>query len=142
MPHLVSERAHRRFVSKGTVFLAVSCLITFVAVSHAELYVIAHLPYGGGWSSRIVATNPSSDAVQVELKFFSKDGRPVAVPIGAGEAKQEVEQGKVFAQGETRVELRTNGTKLLGLDPVVARQLLPQTPFRTPQWRHVPRPPG
>ena len=87
MPHLVSKGAHRRFVSKGTVFLAVSCLITFVAVSHAELYVIAHLPYGGGWSSRIVATNPGSEPVQVELRFFSKDGRPVSVPIGSGEGK-------------------------------------------------------
>jgi hypothetical protein len=93
MPNLVSEGATPRFVSKGTVFLVVSCLIIFVTVSHAELYVIAHLPYGGGWSSRILAMNPGSEAVQVELKFFSKDGRPVSVPIGAGEVKDTQQFG-------------------------------------------------
>ena len=83
-----SKRPRRKFLSKSTLFLIFSCFVVFVAVSHAELYVIPYLPYGGGWSSRIVVTNAGAEAAQVELKFFSKDGRRASVPVGAGEATE------------------------------------------------------
>ena len=56
------------------LLLAGLCVFSFVAALSAERYVIAYVPFGGGWSSRIVFTNPTDQAVNVELLFFDGNG--------------------------------------------------------------------
>ncbi len=85
MPQSESKCSQRRLPSRKTLLLLALSLIIFVAASRGELYVIAHLPYGGGWGSRIVITNPGAEAVRGELKFFSKDGQPVPPPVSGEE---------------------------------------------------------
>jgi hypothetical protein len=67
--------AHGRLVGS-----AVICLLVFATLSNAELYVIAHFPYGGGWGTRVLLLNGSGQTATVELNYFSQDGNPVSVP--------------------------------------------------------------
>src|SRR5678815_883513 len=50
--------------------LTIVLMLAFVAVSNAELYVVAHFPYGGGWGTRLLLTNGSPNPVTVELDYF------------------------------------------------------------------------
>ncbi len=56
---------------KFYLLLVGACVLSFVAALGAEHYVLAYMPFGGGWSSRILVTNPSDEIVNVELLFFS-----------------------------------------------------------------------
>src|SRR5437867_3567935 len=63
------------------LLLIFSLLVVFATLSNAELYVIAHFPYGGGWASRILLTNSGNQDVTAELTYFSQNGHPTTVPL-------------------------------------------------------------
>jgi len=80
----------------GLGFLAAFLAVcSFVATSRAERYVIAYLPFGGGWSSRIFLTNPKDETVQVEIRFFSQDGEPTGIGDEPDTKQLSVEPGAV-----------------------------------------------
>ena len=52
------------------------------AASAPVSYVIAHFPYGGGWSSRVmVANNSSSASATVDVIFYNQAGAGFSVPL-------------------------------------------------------------
>jgi hypothetical protein len=65
--------------------LTIVLMLAFVAVSNAELYVVAHFPYGGGWGTRLLLTNGSPNPVTVELDYFTPRGQPASVPLAGPE---------------------------------------------------------
>ena len=65
--------------------LTIVLMLAFVAISNAELYVVAHFPYGGGWGTRLLLTNGSADPVAVELDYFTQRGQPTSVPLAGPE---------------------------------------------------------
>ena len=97
----------------GRTAVALLALIVFVATSHAELYVIAHIPYGGGWVSRIFFSNPSIKQVRVEMKYFSQDGQAISVPVSSQDGRSA-----------DRVDIEPNGTKTLDTDALARNSAL------------------
>lgn len=63
----------------GVVML---CLTVFAAFAQAETYIVAHLPFGGGWSTRIIFANSGAADVTADVAFFSSTtGQPAQVPL-------------------------------------------------------------
>ena len=53
-------------------------LLCFLVTSRAEQYIIAYLPWGGEWKSRIVLTNPNGEPSRVDFRFFSQQGDEIS----------------------------------------------------------------
>ena len=87
---MTRSRSRRR---TKVLSLAGLCTLSFVAGLSAERYVIAYLPFGGGWSSRIVFNNPTDLAVNVELLFFSGDGSPLTLTESADPMSRQIRLG-------------------------------------------------
>jgi hypothetical protein len=64
-------------------FLVIA-LLAFAAFSSAETYVVANLPYGGGWGSRILISNSSTSTVTVEIDYFTATGNRALFPADVG----------------------------------------------------------
>lgn len=64
-----------------------------LAASTATLayqYVVAHFPYGGGWSTQVMMANISSQAATANVTFFNQTGSSTSVPLaGNGQTSSE-----------------------------------------------------
>jgi hypothetical protein len=69
-------------------------------------YAIAHFPYGGGFSTRILVANSGKTDASVDIKFFNQAGAPTLVPL-------EGEQG---LQGSQQFVLHPNDVHVVGAD--------------------------
>ena len=69
-------------------------------------YVIAHFPYGGGWSTRLMLANNGSATAKVNITFLDQLGRPAFVPL-EGEGPQSSQQ----------LSIPPNQVKVVGADP-------------------------
>ena len=65
--------------------LLVIVLLAFSTILNAELYIVAHFPYGDGWSTHLLLTNGSANPVAVELGYFTQGGQPAFVPFAGPE---------------------------------------------------------
>lgn len=68
--------------------IATFCVVlalVFATLSNAELYIVAHFPYGGGWSTRLLLSNGSANPVAVELDYFTQAGQLALVPLEGSE---------------------------------------------------------
>jgi len=88
------------------VKLTIVLSLVFVAVSNAELYIVAHFPYGGGWSSRLLLTNGSANPVAVELDYFTQDGHQASVPFDGSETA-----------GTQQLQIGPNQVAVVATDP-------------------------
>jgi hypothetical protein len=62
--------------------LVVLGLSVFAVLSQAaETYVIAHFPYGGGWSTQIWVSNTGASSATVDIAWFDQTGAPALVPL-------------------------------------------------------------
>jgi hypothetical protein len=53
------------------------------AAAAAHTYIVAHFPWDGGWSTRILFANNSGSAATVNVSFFDPlNGQPKPVPLG------------------------------------------------------------
>jgi len=69
-------------------------------------YTIAHFPYGGGWSTRVVLANSGKADATVNITFFNQAGAPTLVPLEG--------QGK---EGTQKIVVHPNDTQVVGADP-------------------------
>jgi hypothetical protein len=76
-------------------------LTVFVALSHAETYIIPHFPFGGGWSTRLVFSNSGSADVTADVTFFSATGTTGSVPL---EGQQGAQTSQHLVIGKNQVE--------------------------------------
>lgn len=64
-----------------------------LAASSASLayqYVVAHFPYGGGWSTQVMLSNISSKAATANVTFFNETGSSTSVPLaGDGQTSSQ-----------------------------------------------------
>ena len=69
-------------------------------------YAIAHFPYGGGYSTRVLLSNNGKSDANVHITFFNEAGAPTLVPLdGHG------------MQGSQEIVVHANSTMSLGADP-------------------------
>lgn len=68
----------RNFPTRRYIAPVVLGLLCFLVTSRAEQYIIAYLPWGGEWKSRIVLTNPGGETSRVDLRFFSQNGEEIS----------------------------------------------------------------
>ena len=103
----LSSTTSLRIRTNGTVAVTVLfCLVVFAALAQAaQTYVIAHFPYGGGWSTQLWFTNSGSTTANVEVQWFSQAGTATPVPL-QGQGTQSTQQ---FA-------LSPNSTQVVGAD--------------------------
>ena len=73
-------------------------------ISH---YTIAHFPYGGGFSTRVLITNSGTSDVTVDVSFTTQTGIPALVPL-------EGQQGK---QTKQHLSIARNQTHVIDSDP-------------------------
>jgi len=78
-------------------------------------YTIAHFPYGGGYSTRVLLSNSGSSTANVNVKFFNQAGASTLVPLEG--------QGM---QGSQAMTIAKNETMAIGAD-TSQRNGLPQT---------------
>jgi hypothetical protein len=69
-------------------------------------YVIAHFPYGGGWSTRVMLANSGTATAKVNITFLDQLGRPAFVPL-EGEGPQSSQQ----------LSIPPNEVHVVGADP-------------------------
>jgi len=67
-------------------------------------YVIAHFPYGGGWSTRVMAANSGTTPATVDVTFFNQAGAPFSVPL----------EGQAGLQGTQHLVLQPKEVKVFG----------------------------
>ena len=89
-----------------TLLVVSACALSFAAASSAERYVLAYLPFGGGWSSRIMLVNPGDQATQIELQFFSAGDSPLVLSSSA-------------ASDATSLRLEPGATQSIQIDSIV-----------------------
>lgn len=66
-------------------------------------YVIAHFPYGGGWSSRVMVANSSSTATAtVDVTFYNQAGAGFSLPL-EGQAGLQATQHLVIPPKQVKV---------------------------------------
>jgi len=77
----------------GVVIL---CLTVFAALAQAETYIVAHVPFGGGWSTRLFFANSGAADVTADVAFFTMTGTTGSVPLeGQGaQSTQHIAVGK------------------------------------------------
>jgi hypothetical protein len=75
------------------------------ALSHK--YAIAHFPYGGGWSTRLLLANDGPSDVTVDIAFFNGAGAPTSVPL----------EGQPGLQGSQQLVIHPNDVQVVGADP-------------------------
>jgi len=80
--------------------MVLSCMTVFAALSSAETYVIAHFPFGGGWSSRLVFANSGTADVTADVTFFTQAGATGAVPL---EGQQGTQSSQHLVIGKNQV---------------------------------------
>ncbi len=114
-------------ISTKTFVLVGLCLGSLVWASGAERYVIAYLPFGGGWSSRILLVNPSDRATNVELSFFSSEASLASVRSAPSEASWM----RLEAGATKSIELNTIIGEPTGLAWAVAQSDAPLQVFST-----------
>jgi len=82
-----------------------------LAASTASLayqYVVAHFPYGGGWSTQVMLANSGSKAATATVNFFNEAGASASVPLaGSG-----LQSGQQFT-------IQPNEVQLMGADTSV-----------------------
>ncbi len=74
-------------------------------VSHA--YTIAHFPFGGGYSTRIVLANSGTSDATVDIAFFSQTGVPALVPL----------EGQQGLQDTQHLQIKKNQVQVIDSDP-------------------------
>lgn len=74
-------------------------------VSHT--YTIAHFPFGGGFSTRVLLTNSGTSDATVDISFFTQTGVPALVPL-------EGQQGRESTQ---HLKIAKNQTQVIDADP-------------------------
>ncbi len=74
-------------------------------VSHT--YTIAHFPYGGGFSTRVLLTNSGTSDATVDISFLTQTGVPALVPL-------EGQQGKLTT---LHLKIAKNQTQGFDADP-------------------------
>lgn len=67
-------------------------------VSH---YTIAHFPYGGGFSTRVLLTNSGTSDATVDISFTTQTGVPALVPLEGQQGKQTTLHFKI-AKNQTQ----------------------------------------
>lgn len=75
------------------------------ALSHT--YTIAHFPFGGGFSTRVLLTNSGPSDATVDVSFLTQTGVPALVPL-------EGQQGKVTT---LHLKIAKNQTQAFDADP-------------------------
>jgi hypothetical protein len=70
-------------------------------------YIIAHFPYGSGFSTRVLLTNSGTSDVTVDVSFTTQTGIPALVPL-------EGQQGK---QSTQHLSIARNQTQTIDSDP-------------------------
>ena len=97
------------------------------AAAAAHTYIIAHFPWDGGWSTRVLFANNSGSAANVNVSFFDpQNGQPKSVPISV----ESAQVGEIFAsefssslaQASTAtssmsLKISANNVSALGADP-------------------------
>jgi len=74
-------------------------------VSHT--YTIAHFPYGGGFSTRLLLTNGGTSDATVDISFFTQTGVPALVPL----------EGQQGLQTTQHLKIAKNQTQVIDADP-------------------------
>jgi hypothetical protein len=59
------------------------------SASLAFQYVVAHFPYGGGWSTLVMMANNGSKAATVNVNFMNQTGSSASVPLSTGTASSQ-----------------------------------------------------
>ena len=75
-------------------------------VTLSNKYVVAHFPYGGGVSTRVMLANNSKSPATVDVSFFQQSGAPALVPLD-GEGTQSTMQ----------LTIGPNQVQVIGADP-------------------------
>ena len=73
----------------------------------SHTYTIAHFPFGGGFSTRVLLTNSGSSDVTVDISFLTQTGVPALVPL-------EGQQGKLTT---LHLKIAKNQTQGFDADP-------------------------
>jgi len=73
----------------------------------SHTYTIAHFPFGGGYSTRVLLTNSGSTDVTVDISFLTQSGIPALVQL-------EGQQGKVTT---LHLKIAKNQTQGFDADP-------------------------
>jgi len=68
----------------------------------SHTYTIAHFPYGGGFSTRVLLTNSGTSDATVDVSFFTQTGIPALVPLEGQQGKQTSQHFKI-AKNQTQV---------------------------------------
>jgi hypothetical protein len=108
-------------------FLVIA-LLAFAAFSSAETYVVANLPYGGGWGSRILISNSSASTVSVEIDYFTATGNRALFPADTGPTN--ITNTSVLANGTASVT--NDPAQRFGTTPVVLDWATVTTPNGQP----------
>lgn len=73
--------------------------------SAAFNYVVAHFPYGGGWSTLVMFANNSGKTATANVTFFTQAGASAGVPL-AGKGTQSTQQ----------ITIKSNDVQVMGAD--------------------------
>jgi hypothetical protein len=73
----------------------------------SHTYTIAHFPYGGGFSTRVLLTNSGTSDATVDISFLTQTGVPALVPL-------EGQQGKLTT---LHLKIAKNQTQGFDADP-------------------------
>jgi len=68
-------------------------------------YVIAHFPYGGGWSTRLLLGNSGNSDATANISFFNEVGESTSVPLEG-----------VGSEGSQQLVVQVNSTQAIGAD--------------------------
>lgn len=68
----------------------------------SHTYTIAHFPYGGGFSTRVLLTNSGTSDATVDVSFLTQTGIPALVPLDGQQGKQTTQHFKI-ARNQTQV---------------------------------------
>jgi hypothetical protein len=68
----------------------------------SHTYTIAHFPFGGGFSTRVLLSNSGTSDATVDISFFTQTGVPALVPLEGQQGLQSTQHLKI-AKNQTHV---------------------------------------
>jgi len=72
----------------------------------SHTYAIAHFPYGGGWSTRVLLANSGTTDATVDIAFFNQAGAATLVPL----------EGQPGLQGSQQLVIHPNEVQVVGAE--------------------------